>query len=305
MSNKLGQWFPHEKHMRNDGAIKLIRAEFGGNGYLTYCMLLEVLTDESDFVLELTEKQYRILSVDFGINLDELKKIIDSLIENDLFILENGFLKSEGLIERFEKLIKKSGKMSSIAKGRKRDKKGYFIQEKPSGLDGGTTNSEAENHTIQNNTVQYKRIDINEFNPVDEFDEHFKKQDELDPDNTLYHLMINSGKCITPEIANDVFKIKDVTKKDIETAFEKFLPSKYKRRGIITFVQNAVNDRVNDRTEAKRQNDNIAKLERVMANINGISLEINGLEWDNLNRLRNSNEKEFEEYKKQLLKEKG
>lgn len=100
-------YFTHDNDMRNDVKVKALRRKFGHEGYSLWCMLLETLTDSSDFKYEYTDLNIELLSADFDIDSDRLREIIDYLLLLKLLQTEDNYLYSSKLIERFASLIRK------------------------------------------------------------------------------------------------------------------------------------------------------------------------------------------------------
>jgi len=101
-------YFSHDNDMRNHRKVKAIRNKFGLEGYAIFNMLLETLAESDNFVLEIkTDINWELLSADFEIETDKLKKIMEYLIKIDLISKENNSYKSKNLIERLHPLLEK------------------------------------------------------------------------------------------------------------------------------------------------------------------------------------------------------
>jgi hypothetical protein len=100
-------YFTHDSQMRNHRKIKALRYKFGLIGYAVYNMLLEVLTNAENFQFEWDELEAELLAGDFNIDIIELHNIIDYLTSLKLVEIENGYMYSTNLIQRFELLIAK------------------------------------------------------------------------------------------------------------------------------------------------------------------------------------------------------
>jgi len=100
-------YFSHDADMRNDIRIKALRRKFGHVGYSIYNMMLETLTDASDFRLKFDELNIEMLSGDFDIDPHELNDVIDYLLKIELMQSESGFIRCFTLENRFESLLSK------------------------------------------------------------------------------------------------------------------------------------------------------------------------------------------------------
>ncbi len=103
-------YFTHDKDMRNDPRIKAVRRKFPLVGYYAWNMLLEVLTDASDFTVKYNDLQLEILAGDFELDPDILKEVVEYLIKLELIILLDDFIFCPNHIARFSGLIEKRKK---------------------------------------------------------------------------------------------------------------------------------------------------------------------------------------------------
>src|SRR5215510_425667 len=100
------EYFSHDKHMRNDERIKMLRKKFGHEGYSLWCMLLEKLTDSPNFRLRFeTEIHKESLSVDFEVESEKLDQVVAYMVRVELIRNENGVIYSQRLIERLQPLL--------------------------------------------------------------------------------------------------------------------------------------------------------------------------------------------------------
>lgn len=106
-------YFSHDSGMRNDAKLKAVRRKFGIVGYGVYNMLIEHLTDCDFFEYEYSELNIELLSGDFDIETDDLKKMIEYFILLKLISKKDGKIYSKKLKERFESLINKRVRQSS------------------------------------------------------------------------------------------------------------------------------------------------------------------------------------------------
>ena len=78
-------YFPHDCNMFEDSKIKYIRALYGVNGYAMYNRLLEILYSEQGYYLYFPERNLILFADDFKIEHEQCRKIIQSLIDENLF----------------------------------------------------------------------------------------------------------------------------------------------------------------------------------------------------------------------------
>lgn len=100
-------YFTHDSDMRNDLKIKALRNKYGLEGYAIWCMVLEVLTDQSEFKYEWDEISIELMAADFGIETSKLSEVIEYCIKLHLFELEENVIVCETLVKRFENLVSK------------------------------------------------------------------------------------------------------------------------------------------------------------------------------------------------------
>ena len=147
-------YFSHDADMRNDIRIKALRRKFGHVGYSIYNMMLETLTDASDFRLKFDELNIEMLSGDFDIDPHELNDVIDYLLKIELMQSESGFIRCFTLENRFESLLSK----------RKRDRNRVIADE--------NTQSKVKESKVNNSRV--KKSKSKEIN-TDFIDDSFKE----------------------------------------------------------------------------------------------------------------------------------
>mgnify|MGYP005624511823 CR=1 FL=1 len=100
-------YFSHDSDMRNDPKVKALRRKFHHSGFSVWVMLLETLTDADNFEIEFTDLNMELLAGDFDIETDLLREILQYFEKVKLITVNNGFLFSKRLKERFSTLITK------------------------------------------------------------------------------------------------------------------------------------------------------------------------------------------------------
>lgn len=93
-------YFPHDQGMRNHKKIKALRNKFGISGYAIWVMFLETLTGSDGNVFEDSVIEIELLSGDFGVTCEEIRKVLDYCYVLELLFLKDGFVSSYSLDER-------------------------------------------------------------------------------------------------------------------------------------------------------------------------------------------------------------
>lgn len=143
-------YFPHDADMRNDPKVKALRRKFGHTGYSVWNMLLEFLTDSDNFEFEFSELQIELISGDFDLEPGTLKEIILYCEKVKLITVEDGFLQSKRLKERFSPLLNK----------RERDRKRVFASENTQSKVNESKVKESKENII-NNSIDNNSSKIN------------------------------------------------------------------------------------------------------------------------------------------------
>ena len=103
------EYFSHDADMRNDLRVKAVRNKIGLDGYAIWCMMLEVLTDSDDFRLKWDDTATELISADFGITTQYLRKTVQYLSKINLIQIDtkSGYITCETLVKRFDGLLSK------------------------------------------------------------------------------------------------------------------------------------------------------------------------------------------------------
>lgn len=98
-------FFYHDKDARNDPKIKLLRVQYGKNGYSNFFMLLEILTDSKDYKLNKDSKaNLMVLRSELEMTNEEVLEFLEFCITLELLTLEeNGDFYSKRLSEHMVK----------------------------------------------------------------------------------------------------------------------------------------------------------------------------------------------------------
>jgi hypothetical protein len=107
-------WFSHDCDMRNDKKILAIRRKYGLTGYAVYAMILETLTDCNHFRYKWDELNKELMAADFIVEREVFDEMMDYMIGTlALFVVEDGYLTSDKLIERMQFLADKRNRNRS------------------------------------------------------------------------------------------------------------------------------------------------------------------------------------------------
>jgi hypothetical protein len=177
-------YFSHDKDMRNDLRIKALRRKYGMTGYAVWNMLLEHLTDCDNFEYEYSDLNIELLSGDFDIEPEELKKIISYLLELKLIENGNGLIYSNQHKKRFSGLLSK----------RKRERKGVIGDDNPQSKEDYRKGNDKKGDENKTNTV----FDIFEYIEEQKRDWYKQQIDSNPPDNNyvnLIRILFNTENC--------------------------------------------------------------------------------------------------------------
>lgn len=111
-------YISHDVGMRNHRKVRVLRQKFGHMGYAVWCYLLETLAARDGFCLDFDEVEQESLAVDFGVETDELKEIVDCCVRIRLLSLVDGRLFSQSLFDRLSFIMEARQKKSDIARAK-------------------------------------------------------------------------------------------------------------------------------------------------------------------------------------------
>ncbi len=143
--NQGAMYFTHAVNMRNHFKILNLRRKFGSDGYCMWCMLLEVLSVQEGFELELDELNREIYSEDFALGRELFDSIYEQMLRLQLLVEEDGVTYSPSLKEymagfsEYRQQQKEYGK--SGAKKRWEEKEGVKKEGVKKGTRGSRTRS--------------------------------------------------------------------------------------------------------------------------------------------------------------------
>lgn len=140
MDNKFTfDWFRHDKDMRNDPKIKILRKKYPAWGYTIWVMLLETLCDCPNGQYKWNELSPCLLAADFDCEEDILNMVLETMLSLNLVQFEEfdgiKFLTSQKFVERTKEMalkkehLKAAGIASGAARRAKSNKCSTNVQE--------------------------------------------------------------------------------------------------------------------------------------------------------------------------------
>ena len=109
-------YIKHDVGMRNHRKVRVLRQKFSHMGYAVWCYLLETLAGKEGFAVPFDEVEQEILAVDFGVDVQELRDVVEACVRLRLLTLKDGLLQSDTLIERLGNVLDSRQKMSEAGK---------------------------------------------------------------------------------------------------------------------------------------------------------------------------------------------
>lgn len=225
------EYFSHDVTMRNNKKIKAVRAKFGLIGYAIWNMFLETLTESENFEAEFDELDFELLAGDYGLDLNQLKEILDYFVYVKLLKVSD----TETIVSDAEtKLTKKywSEELKNRLKGvvDKRDKArekadyGHRNYHKPDVSDtetqvSDTETTQSESETPQKKVKEKKVNKKKEYIPVDysQF-QHFENENFKKAYAEYLEMRKQNGK--RPTVHAEELVLNDLKKYPVETAIK-------------------------------------------------------------------------------------
>ena len=109
-------YISHDVGMRNHRKVRVLRQKFGHMGYAVWCYLLETLAGKEGFAVPFDEVEQEILAVDFGVDVQELRDVVETCVRLRMLTLKDGLLQSDTLIDRLCIVLDARQKMSEAGK---------------------------------------------------------------------------------------------------------------------------------------------------------------------------------------------
>lgn len=101
------EYFSHDADLRNSRNLRPVRSKYKNDGYATFVMLLEMLTDADNFRLLDNTKERGLIAGDIGIDVELFEDILEMLVDLELIQSDGEWLWSDSLLERMQPVLKK------------------------------------------------------------------------------------------------------------------------------------------------------------------------------------------------------
>ncbi len=125
-------YFSHDANAQDDEKILDLRADYGWEGYGLFWAILELMRNQSDYMLENGNRLYKKLSMKFNVRPDFMEQFFNDCLEYGLFIEENGKIYSKSFLERMEKYEKRKSAARKAANARWNNDSGSSEKQKES-----------------------------------------------------------------------------------------------------------------------------------------------------------------------------
>jgi len=116
----------HDSNSRSDMKIITLLSAYGMEGYGMYWVLVEMLREQSDYILEKTKSFPSVLAIETMCDAAKVKKFLNDCInEFELFVEDETHIWSKSLLRRMEKLdsIKRARSKASLVRWGDKSKK--------------------------------------------------------------------------------------------------------------------------------------------------------------------------------------
>lgn len=153
-------YFSHDSNARNDEKILAMRSVYGAEGYGMYFMIIEILREQTGYVIEVNKYAYGSLAIQLQSSVKKVEKFINDCVnEFSLLTIKDDFLFSESLLRRMEIVdsVSEKRKNASITRWNKknRDANGMQMDNKCKANDEQLESKEEENR-IEENRIDKK-----------------------------------------------------------------------------------------------------------------------------------------------------
>jgi hypothetical protein len=130
-SKNNAEYFSHDKHMRKDEKVFALKNKFGAHlGYCLWAYTLEVLTDEDEFELNMSEMRFELLAGEYQVDVELLKEAFSYMVKIELLSTDGqGTYWSESLKRRLQPVLDKRERARKAAAEKKEEDS--FLSQKP------------------------------------------------------------------------------------------------------------------------------------------------------------------------------
>ena len=138
-------YFSHDYNARSDIKIQGLLLEHGAAGYGIYWIIVEILHEESDKRLKLSNLTYVAIARQASTSIEQVKAVVECCLEYELFTEDNGYFFSKRILRNIEKRMDisekraKAGRISAIKR-----KKETSVEQNPTRVDQHPTKESKE-----------------------------------------------------------------------------------------------------------------------------------------------------------------
>lgn len=218
MANKKdAYYFSHDSNARNDTKIAKLRSLYGAEGYGNYFMIVEMLREQSDFML--LHSSYDAIAFDLHSEVEKVKIFVKECINLNLFQSDEKYFWSDSLLSRMELKAQISKKMQKNAKKRWTSKSNAIAEQKHS--KGNALKERKRKEKKEINTVSFllpvelqNKITPEQWNEWQEYRNEIKKpltQIAINKQVAFLLLQPNPAECLNTAIMNSwqgLFEVK-------------------------------------------------------------------------------------------------
>lgn len=127
---KKNYYFSHDMNARNDEKILKLRAEYGWEGYGIYFALLEMLFEDENCQLNLSNLKF--ISYNLNVRSTTLKKVLNFCFTIGLFQKDENYFWSNGMKKRCEKIknkIEQTRQAGILSAQKRKEKKQHMLED--------------------------------------------------------------------------------------------------------------------------------------------------------------------------------
>jgi hypothetical protein len=113
-------YFPHDSNSRRDPKIVGMMSIYGSSGYGWFWMIVEMMREQDGYRLPIDKKySFNTIAIELNEDVDSIRDFIGECVDEfELFVIEDGYLYSDSLIERMRPLEEKRARAKSAANKR-------------------------------------------------------------------------------------------------------------------------------------------------------------------------------------------
>jgi hypothetical protein len=158
----LQQYFSHDTNATRSDKLKKLRLKYGFEGLGIYWFMLEILSESDGY--RIRHDYVDTLTLDFNLSLDQITKFIEDCLELGLFVKDDTYIWSNGLLKR---MSKRDEKIESYREAGRRGAEKRWGKDEDDEFDDDSDNEET-------GKMDFKRTSINRIN-IDELEDKYKE----------------------------------------------------------------------------------------------------------------------------------